>query len=166
MAAQYSVEFNIAVEILANPGNPAAYDAERITDPAPGDLQSRMVSVRATREFDNTYASKMGGRVRVFPTDGTVIQWIAYGKKGSIPPRARHDRPSQTHNQHQRRGSTPEAATTRDAPVRIVVPAGQYCPIRGTLGGWQMFGSVTVCRCPRPANPSFERTDRAERALT
>ena len=124
MAAQYSVESNIAVEILANPGNPAAYDAERITDPAPGDLQSRMVSVRATREFDDTYAPKMGGRVRVFLTDGTVIQWIACGKKGSIPPRARHDRPSQTHNQHQHRGSTPELTTTRDAPVPIVVSAG------------------------------------------
>lgn len=61
MAAQYSVEFNIAVEILANPGNPAAYDAEPITDPALADLQSRMVSVRATREFDDTHASKMGG---------------------------------------------------------------------------------------------------------
>ncbi len=61
MAAQYSVEFNIAVEILANPGNPAAYDAERITDPAPGDLQSRMVSVRATREFDDTHAPRWAG---------------------------------------------------------------------------------------------------------
>ncbi len=84
MAAQYSTEFNIAAAILADPADPATYSSARITDPAVATLQSKVVSVEAAAEFDATYASKMGGRVRIFLTDGMVLERTVHGQKGSM----------------------------------------------------------------------------------
>jgi len=84
MAAQYSAEFNIAAAILADPGDPDTYTLDRIADPALAALQAKVVSVTSAREFDETYAWKMGGRVRIELTDGQVLERTVHGQKGSM----------------------------------------------------------------------------------
>ncbi len=84
MAAQYSAQFNIAAAILADPTDPATYQAEAIADPAIAELQAKVVSLRAAKEFDDTYAHRMGGRVRVLRRDGTVMERSVHGQKGSM----------------------------------------------------------------------------------
>ncbi len=84
MAAQYSAEFNIAAAILADPGDPATYRPDAIAAPPLAELQEKVVSVRAAEEFDATYAHKLGGRVRIFLADGTVLEQVVHGHKGSM----------------------------------------------------------------------------------
>ncbi len=84
MAAQYSAQFNIAAAILADPGDPATYSPERISDPAISRLQSRVRSISPHPEFDATYAWKMGGRVRITLTDGSVLERTVHGQRGSM----------------------------------------------------------------------------------
>ena len=84
MAAQYSAQFNIAAAILADPTNPATYEPDQIANPALADLQARVVSLRAAKEFDDTYAKKMGGRVRIFLRNGEVLERTVHGQKGSM----------------------------------------------------------------------------------
>ena len=43
-----------------------------------------MTSVRGVEEFDETYAWKMGGRVRISLTDGAVLERTVHGQKGSM----------------------------------------------------------------------------------
>jgi len=84
MAAQYSAQFNIAAAILADPGDPATYGPERIGCPAIADLQARVVSLRAAEQFDETYAKKMGGGVRIFLRSGEVLERTVHGQWGSM----------------------------------------------------------------------------------
>ncbi|MXW60745.1 MAG: MmgE/PrpD family protein [Acidimicrobiaceae bacterium] len=84
MAAQYSAQFNIAATILADPRDPATYERDQIADPAIADLQAKVVSLRPAKEFDDTYAWKMGGRVRIFLSDGKVLERSVHGQKGSM----------------------------------------------------------------------------------
>ncbi|MEM7287131.1 MAG: MmgE/PrpD family protein [Actinomycetota bacterium] len=84
MAAQYSAEFNIAAAILADPRDPETYTPSRIADPELAALQARVVSVDSAPEFDETYAWKMGGRVRIELTDGRVLERTVRGQKGSM----------------------------------------------------------------------------------
>ena len=84
MAAQYSAQFNIAAAILADPGDPATYSPERIAAPELADLQAKVVSLRAAKQFDDTYAQKMGGRVRIFLNNGEVLERTVHGQKGSM----------------------------------------------------------------------------------
>ncbi len=84
MAAQYSAQFNIAAALLADPSDPATYDPTNLADPAFGDLQAKVVSLTAAREFDETYAWKMGGRVRITLNDGSVLERTVVGQKGSV----------------------------------------------------------------------------------
>ena len=84
MAAQYSAEFNIAAAILADPRDPATYSPDRINDPSLAGLQAKVVSVRAAQEFDETYAWKMGGRVRIHLTNDEVLVRTVHGQKGSM----------------------------------------------------------------------------------
>lgn len=84
MAAQYSAEFNIAAAILGDPTDPTTYHSDRIGDPALAALQAKVATVRAAPEFDATYAWKMGGRVRITLTDGTVLDRTVHGQKGSM----------------------------------------------------------------------------------
>ena len=84
MAAQYSAQFNIAAAILADPSVPATYEPDRIASPALADLQARVVSLRAAKQFDDTYAKKMGGWVRIFLRSGEVLERTVHGQKGSM----------------------------------------------------------------------------------
>jgi 2-methylcitrate dehydratase PrpD len=84
MAAQYSAQWNIAAALVADPGDPATYAPDRITDPAIATLQSKVVSVVAHPEFDATYAQKMGGRVRITLDDGSVRERAVHGQIGSM----------------------------------------------------------------------------------
>ena len=84
MAAQYSAEFNIAAAILADPGDPDTYTPERIADPALASLQAKVVSVESAPEFDETYAWKMGGRLRIELADGRTLERTVHGQKGSM----------------------------------------------------------------------------------
>ena len=84
MAAQYSAEFNIAAAILTDPADPATFDAGRITDDAIASLQAKVRSIRPHPDFDATYAWKMGGRVRITLTDGTVLERTVHGQRGSM----------------------------------------------------------------------------------
>ena len=84
MAAQYSAQFNIAAAILADPGDPATYSPERIAAPELADLQTKVVSLRAAKQFDDTYAQRMGGRVRIFLNNGEVLERTVHGQKGSM----------------------------------------------------------------------------------
>ena len=84
MAAQYSAEWNIAAAIVADPGDPATYDADRIDDPAIAELQAKVVSVEPAAEWDATYAWKMGGRVRIHLDDGSVLERAVHGQRGSM----------------------------------------------------------------------------------
>ncbi len=84
MAAQYSAQFNIAAAILADPADPATYGPEWIASPAIADLQARVVSLRAAEQFDDTYAKKMGGRVRIFLGSGEVLERTVHGQRGSM----------------------------------------------------------------------------------
>jgi 2-methylcitrate dehydratase PrpD len=84
MAAQYSAEFNIAAALLGDPTDPATYQADRIGDPSLAELQDKVASVKASPEFDSTYAWKMGGRVHIALVDGTVLERTVHGQKGSM----------------------------------------------------------------------------------
>lgn len=84
MAAQYSAQFNIAVAILGDPTDPATYDAAHIATREIADLQSRVVSLRASKRFDATYAKKMGGRVRIYLNNGNVLERTVHGQRGSM----------------------------------------------------------------------------------
>lgn len=84
LAAQYSAEFNIAAAILADPADPATYTPDRIATPALAELQAKVVSVNAAAEFDETYAWKMGGRVRIALADGRTLERTVHGQKGSM----------------------------------------------------------------------------------
>ena len=84
MAAQYSAQFNIAAAILADPSDPATYSPERIAAPELADLQTKVVSLRAAKQFDDTYAQRMGGRVRIFLNNGEVLERTVHGQKGSM----------------------------------------------------------------------------------
>ncbi len=87
MAAQYSAEWNIAAALVADPADPATYSPDRIAAPDIAALQAKVASVSAAPEFDATYAWKMGGRVRIALTDGTVHERTVHGQRGSM-----HDR--------------------------------------------------------------------------
>ncbi|MDH5519490.1 MAG: MmgE/PrpD family protein [Acidimicrobiia bacterium] len=84
MAAQYSAQWNIAAALVSDPGDPAIYAPDRITDPAVAALQSKVVSVTAHPDFDATYAQKMGGRVRITLDDGSVLERSVHGQIGSM----------------------------------------------------------------------------------
>ncbi len=84
MAAQYSAQWNIAAALVADPGDPATYSHERLADPAVVAMQERVVSVTADQRFDDTYAWKMGGGVRITLDDGAVVERTVHGQKGSM----------------------------------------------------------------------------------
>ena len=84
MAAQYSGEWNIAAAILADPGDPATYDADKIAAPDIAALQAKVVSIDPAPEWDATYAWKMGGAVRITLTDGRVLERAVHGQRGSM----------------------------------------------------------------------------------
>lgn len=84
MAAQYSAQFNIAAALLADPGDPATYDPTNLTNRALGQLQAKVATVTSAAEFDETYAWKMGGRVRITLDDGVVLERTVIGQKGSM----------------------------------------------------------------------------------
>ncbi len=84
MAAQYSAQFNIAAALLADPTDPATYDPANITDPALAALQAKVATVDAAAEFDETYAWKMGGRVRITLDDGSILERTIIGQRGSM----------------------------------------------------------------------------------
>ncbi|MEM7337100.1 MAG: MmgE/PrpD family protein [Actinomycetota bacterium] len=84
MAAQYSAQFNVAAALLADPADPATYSPTAIADPALADMQAKVVSLTAAPEFDATYAWKMGGRVRVTLSDGSVAERTVHGQRGSM----------------------------------------------------------------------------------
>ena len=84
MAAQYSAQFNIAAAVLADPADPATYSAERIGDESLARLQDKVTAILPDREFDATYAWKMGGRVRITLRDNTVLDRCVHGQKGSM----------------------------------------------------------------------------------
>ncbi len=84
MAAQYSAPFNVALAVLADPADPAAFAPERIRDPALAALQAKVAAIVATPEFDATYAWKQGARVQITLTGGTVLERTVHGQKGSI----------------------------------------------------------------------------------
>ena len=84
MAAQYSAQWNIAAALVGDPGDPATYGPDRITDPAIAALQSKVVSVTAHPDFDATYAWRMGGRVRITLDDGSVHEQTVHGQTGSM----------------------------------------------------------------------------------
>ncbi len=83
MAAQYSGPFNVAAAFLADPGDPATYTHDRISDPILADLQAK-VSMVAADWCDDTYAWKMAGGLRVTCTDGTVHEVRVAGQRGSM----------------------------------------------------------------------------------
>lgn len=115
MAAQYSAQFNIAATILADPRDPATYERDQIADPAIADLQAKVVSLRPAKEFDDTYAWKMGGRVRIFLFDGKVLERSVHGQKGSM-----HD---------------PLSQEQLDAKFQSLVPASAPIDLVSTLRG-------------------------------
>lgn len=84
MAAQYSAQFNIAAALIADPSDPATYDPANLTNPALGALQAKVATVTAAAEFDETYAWKVGGRVRITLDDGSVLERTVIGQKGSM----------------------------------------------------------------------------------
>ena len=84
MAAQYSAPFNIAAALLADPRDPATYRPQRIADPALAELQAKVAPLQPAPEFDQTYAWKMGGRVRVVTASGEVFGRTIHGQKGSM----------------------------------------------------------------------------------
>ena len=84
MSAQYSDEFNVAAAILADPRDPATCSPEGITDPSIAGLQAKVVSVRPAPEFDDTYAWKMGRRVRIHLIDGEMLERTIHSQKGSM----------------------------------------------------------------------------------
>jgi len=84
MAAQYSAQFNIAAALLADPTDPATYGPANLADPALGQLQAKVASVTAAPEFDETYAWKMGGRVRISLSDGSTVERTVVGQRGSM----------------------------------------------------------------------------------
>ncbi len=84
MAAQYSAQFNIAAALLADPSDPATYEPGNLKDPALGAMQAKVATVSADAEFDETYAWKMGGRVRIALDDGSVLERTIIGQKGSM----------------------------------------------------------------------------------
>lgn len=84
MAAQYSAQFNVAAALIADPADPATYQPDRISDPAIGALQARVVSIQAAEEFDSTYAWKMGGRVSIHLVDGRTLSQTVHGQRGSM----------------------------------------------------------------------------------
>lgn len=84
MAAQYSGPWNIAAAFLADPGDPATYDPDRIGDPRIASLQAMVAPLVASPELDATYAWKLGGRVRVHLHDGTVHERTVVGQRGSM----------------------------------------------------------------------------------
>ena len=84
MAAQYSAQFNIAAAVLSDPADPAAFDPERMADPALAALQAKVAAMVPTPEFDATYAWKQGARVEVTLTDGRVLERTVHGQKGSM----------------------------------------------------------------------------------
>ena len=84
MAAQYSAQWNIAAALLADPADPSTYAADRIAEPEVVALQSKVATVSRASEFDATYAWKMGGRVRIELDDGTVLDRVVHGQRGSM----------------------------------------------------------------------------------
>ncbi len=84
MAAQYSAQWNAAAALVADPADPAIYGVDRIADPTVADLQAKVVSVSAHRDFDATYAWKLGGRVRLTLSDSSVLEHTVHGQKGSM----------------------------------------------------------------------------------
>jgi 2-methylcitrate dehydratase PrpD len=84
LAAQYSGPFNIAAAFLADPADPATYAPERITDARIAGLQAKVAPLRASREFDATYAWKLAGRLRVHMTDRTTHERTVSGQRGSM----------------------------------------------------------------------------------
>jgi 2-methylcitrate dehydratase PrpD len=96
MAAQYSGPFSIAAAFLADPADPATYGADRITDPRIAALQAKVAPLKASAEFDATYAWKMGGRLRVHLADGTAHERTILGQRGSM------HRPLSQDEQHQK----------------------------------------------------------------
>ena len=46
--------------------------------------RGKVVSVTAAPEFDETYAWKMGGRVRIQLTDGRLLERTVQGQRGSM----------------------------------------------------------------------------------
>lgn len=84
MAAQYSAQFNVAAAILADPRDPTTYEPHNIISPAIAGLQKKVRSITATQEFDETYAHRLGGRVRIFLANGEVLERAVHGQKGSM----------------------------------------------------------------------------------
>ena len=84
MAAQYSAQFNIAAALLADPSDPNTYGPASLRDPAMAEVQAKVASVTAAPEFDETYAWKMGGRVRISLRDGSTLERTVVGQKGSM----------------------------------------------------------------------------------
>lgn len=84
MAAQYSAQFNIAAALLSDPTDPSTYEPSNLTDPALGELQAKVLSIAPAPEFDETYAWKMGGRVRITLDDGSVLERTVVGQRGSM----------------------------------------------------------------------------------
>lgn len=84
LAAQYSGPFNIAAAFLADPSDPVTYSPDQILDPDIAALQARVAPLRASAEFDATYAWKMAGRLRVHMLDGAVHERTVSGQRGSM----------------------------------------------------------------------------------
>ena len=84
MAAQYSAPFNVALAVLADPADPAAFDPDRIAVPSLAAMQAKVVALVPTPEFDATYAWKQGARVQITLTDGRVLERTVHGQRGSM----------------------------------------------------------------------------------
>lgn len=84
MAAQYSGPFNVAAALLADPADPMTYRVAALRDQRIKDLQSKVLALRPSPEFDATYAWKMGGRLTVTMDDGTEHTSSVHGQLGSM----------------------------------------------------------------------------------
>ena len=135
MAAQYSAPFNVALAVVADPADPAAFDPGRIADPALAAVQARVAPMQPTPEFDATYAWKQGACVQITLTDGRVLERTVHGQRGSM-----HDPLTDDEIEHKHRvfaggrldPSAPEVVRSLpDRPVRDLVRLLRPRPIAG-----------------------------------
>ena len=118
---------------------------------------------RGNVDIDGLIASEFFAKLASESCGVPLLRTYSYnGAKDEVPSESPSSQPTPEPAPAPRLDS--ELTTTRDASVPTVVSAGQYCPVRRTLGGRQMFGIMTGCRCPRPASPPLRRADKAKRS--
>ena len=84
MAAQYSAPFNLAVAVIGDPADPAAFAPDRIADPSLAAMQAKVEALIPDPVFDATYAFKQGARVLITLVDGRVLDRTVHGQRGSM----------------------------------------------------------------------------------